>query len=97
MQFCVYRISGDRLVLDLQSGIPSLPTRVIAPLIPERPDLKAISVLEPVFVIEGRRYVLHTGELVSAPASVLAPTPVADLREYEYEIRRALDMLFSGF
>jgi toxin CcdB len=97
MQFCVYRVSGDRLILDLQSDIPSLPTRVIAPLIPERPDLKAISILEPVFVIEGRRYVLHTGEMVAAPASVVGSAPIADLREHEYGIRRALDMLFSGF
>ena len=97
MQFHVYRITGNRLVLDLQSDIPPLPTRVIAPLIPESPELKAISILEPIFEIEGRRHVLHTGELVAAPASVLRGAPVADLRSGEYEIRRALDLLFSGF
>lgn len=97
MQFRVYRIAGDRLVLDLQSGIPSLPTRVVAPFVPESPDLKAISILEPAFEVEGRRYVLHSGELAAVPASILATAPVADLSDREDEIRRALDMLFSGF
>lgn len=97
MQFNVYRIAGDRLVLDLQSDIPSLPTRVIAPLIPDSPDLKAISILEPVFEIEGRRYVLHAGELAAVPASILNGATVADLGAHEYAIRRARDMLFSGF
>lgn len=97
MQFHVYRIAGDRLVLDLQSDVPSLPTRVIAPLFPESPDLKAISILEPIFEIEGRRYVLHAGELAAVPASILHGLPVADMGAHEYAIRRALDMLFSGF
>ncbi len=97
MQFRVYRIAGGRLVLDLQSDIPALPTRVIAPLLPETPGLKAISILEPVFEIEGRRYVLHMAEMVAAPASVLHGAPVADLSARDYEIRRALDLLFSGF
>ncbi len=97
MQFRVYRITGDRLVLDLQSGIPSLPTRIVAPLVPESPVLKAISILEPVFELEGRRHVLHSGELAAVPASILNSAPVADLSAREYEIRRALDMLFSGF
>lgn len=97
MQFHVYRIAHNRLVIDLQSDIPSLPTRVVAPLFPESPELKALSILEPIFEIEGQRHVLHTGELAAVPASILRGDPVADMRAHDYAIRRALDMLFSGF
>jgi len=97
MQFHVYPVSGGRLVLDLQSNIPDLPTRVVAPLIPAETGPTPITILEPVFEIEGRLFALHTGELVAAPAHVLRSAPVADLTDRSYEIKRALDMLFSGF
>ncbi len=97
MQFHVYRISGGRLVVDLQSDVPALPTRVIAPLIPLETGPKPLTILEPVFELEGRPHALHTAELVAAPAALLRGTPVADLTAHDYEIRRALDMLFSGF
>ncbi len=97
MQFAVYRVPGDRLVLDLQSDIPELPTRVVAPLVPHGPSLKAISILEPIFEIGGRAYALHTAEMAAVPAALLRGDPVISLQARDYEIRRALDMLFSGF
>jgi toxin CcdB len=97
MQFHAYRLWDGRLILDLQSDVIETPTRVVAPLIPERPDLRAISVLEPILDIEGERMALHTGELAAVPTKLVAGPPVADLRDRDYEIRRALDMLFSGF
>lgn len=97
MQFHVYRIARNRLVIDLQSDIPPLPTRVVAPLFPESSELKALSILEPIFEIEGQRHVLHVGEMAAVPASILRGDPVADMRAHDYAIRRALDMVFSGF
>ena len=96
-QFRVYRLPGGALVLDLQPDVMSLPTRVVAPLVPTEPRLPAFTRLEPVFDIEGQRLALHTGELAAVPARLVEGEPVADLRGEDYAIRRALDMLFSGF
>jgi toxin CcdB len=97
MQFHAYRLSDGRLILDLQSDVIATPTRVVAPLVSEHPDLKAISILEPILDIAGERMALHTGELAAVPAKLVSGPSVADLRSRDYEIRRALDMLFSGF
>ena len=81
---------------DLQSDIPALPTRVIAPLVLERPDPKAISILEPVFAIDGRRHVLLTGELAAVPAAILRRASVADRGAHERPIRQEPGPLFTG-
>ena len=47
--------------------------------------------------VEGRRMVLRTLEMASVPAKLVSGQPVADLGGADYEIRRALDMAFSGF
>jgi toxin CcdB len=96
-QFHVYRVPGDRLVLDLQTDLVETGTRVVAPLIPMASGPKAIGRLEPVFDIGGTSYVLHTAEMAAVPSAVLKGEPVADLTASDYEIRGALDMVFSGF
>ena len=96
-QFHVYRVPGDRLVLDLQTDLIKTGTRVVAPLIPTASGPKAIGRLEPVFDIDGTAYVLHTAEMAAIPSSVLKGEPVADLSASDYAIRGALDMVFSGF
>ncbi len=96
-QFRVYRLPGGPLVLDLQSDLIATPTRVVAPLLPPDGAAPAFTRLEPVFEIGGERLALHTGELAAVPAKLLAGPPVADLSARGYEIRGALDMLFSGF
>jgi toxin CcdB len=40
--------------------------------------------------------VLNTADMAGVPATFLTE-PVADLRAHDYEIRGALDMVFSGF
>lgn len=98
MQFHAYRLPDGALVLDLQSDIVShLPTRLVAPLIRERPDLQAIKVLEPVLEVAGGRFALHAAEMAAIPARLVSGEPVASLVSEDYAIRRALDMLFSGF
>ena len=96
-QFHVYRVTGDRLVLDLQTDLIETGTRVVAPLLPVSSGPKPIGRLEPLFKIEGLPYVLHTAEMAAIPSALLKGEPVADLSGSDYEIRGALDMVFSGF
>jgi toxin CcdB len=96
-QFQVYRVPGGRLVLDLQTDLIDIGSRVVAPLVPASSGPKAIGRLEPVFAIEGEPHVLHTAEMAALPSALLTGAPVADLSGSDYEIRGALDMVFSGF
>ena len=96
-QFQVYRVPGERLVLDLQTDLIDTGSRVVAPLVPASSGPKAIGRLEPVFTIEGAAYVLHTAAMAAVPSMLLKGTPIADLSGSEYEIRGALDTVFSGF
>lgn len=96
-QFHVYRLPDGALIVDLQSDLVETPSRVAAPLIPEDAGPTPLSILEPVFEIDGERVVLHTGEMAAVPASLVSGSVVADLRQADHEIRRALDLLFSGF
>ena len=98
MQFCAYRLRTGQLVLDMQSDVLShLKTRLVAPLVTESAGDKAMTILEPVLEMEGERRVLLTTEMVTVPASLIAGRPVARFTDADYAIRRALDMLFSGF
>lgn len=96
-QFQVYRIAGRRLVLDLQTDLIETGTRVVAPLLPTSSGPKAIGRLEPIFEIEGISHVLHTAEMAAVPSALIKGPPVVGLAAFEYEIRGALDMVFSGF
>ena len=96
-QFQVYRVAGNRLVLDLQTDLIETGTRVVAPLLTASTGPKAIGRLEPAFEIEGVAHVLHTAEMAAIPSAVLKAPPIADLSRFDYEIRGALDMVFSGF
>lgn len=96
-QFHVYRVPGDRLVLDLQTDLIETGTRVVAPLIPMTSGPKAIGRLEPVFDIDRTAYVLHTAEMAAIPSAFLKGEPIADLSASDYETLGALDMVFSGF
>ena len=96
-QFHVYRAPGGRLVLDLQTDLIDTGSRVVAPLFLAASGPRAIGRLEPVFMINGEEHVLHTAEMAAIPSALLKGAPVADLSRADYEIRAALDMVFSGF
>ena len=96
-QFQVYRVGVGRLVLDLQTDLIDTGSRVVAPLLSLAASPKPFTILEPVFEIEGVAHVLHTAEMAAVPAGLLRGAPVADVSARDYEIRRALDMVFSGF
>lgn len=96
-QFEVHRLPDGTLVIDLQSDLMTTGSRVVAPLVPVSDDLPAISRLEPIFEVGGVHLALHTAELAAIPERLLRGRAVADLTSRDYEIRGALDMLFSGF
>ena len=79
-------------VIVLQSHHIELKSVVVAPLVND----KLATSIEIAVEVEGNQYVMALTELGSIPAAPLR-TPVANLSEYEYEVRRALDRLFSGF
>lgn len=85
------------MVLDLQTDLIDTGTRVVAPLLPLDTGPTAIGRLEPIFEIDGATYALHTAEMAAVPSARLSGRPVADLTAHDYEIRGALDMVFSGF
>lgn len=96
-QFQVYQLSGGRLVLDLQTDLIDTGSRVVAPLISIAGGPGVIGRLEPVFEINGDAYALHTAEMAAIPSALLKGPPIEDLSASDYEIRGALDMVFSGF
>ncbi|WP_254871416.1 CcdB family protein [Pseudooceanicola sp. HF7] len=97
MQFHVYRLPGGQLVLDLQADLMETGTRVVAPLIPEGEGPRPFTRLEPILQVAGQAHVLHTAEMAAVPGHLLKSAPLADLSAQDYEIRGALDMVFSGF
>jgi toxin CcdB len=98
VQFCAYRLRRGHVVLDMQSDVLShLKTRLVAPLVPEGRHDIAMMVLEPVFELDGTRMILLVSEMVTVPARELTGPPVARFVDEDCVIRRALDMLFSGF
>lgn len=95
-QFHVYRLPGGQLVMDLQSDLIDPPTRVVAPLFALSEGPPRFPRMEPVFVIGDEPHALHTGEMAALPRQLLTRS-IVDLSSEEDAIRRALDMVFSGF
>ena len=97
-QFEVYANPSARsanfapFVLVLQSHYIELKSVVVAPLVTD----KLPTSIDIAVGIQGVTYVLALTELASIPASLLRRR-VGDLTDREYDIRRALDRLFTGF
>lgn len=96
-QFDVYRIVERGLVIDCQSDwLADLRSRIVVPLRPPE-NVPAISArLNPLFTIDGEELVMATHFLRAVDARHLADR-VTSLREHEYVIKIALDMIISGF
>ena len=97
-RFTVYENpDGNGYLLDLQSDINShFSTRVVAPLLPVEELPFPVSSLNPVFEIDGRRFVMATQGLAAVPLAILK-RPVSSLEYRRAEIVAALDLLFQGF
>ena len=97
-RFHVYaNAEGGGYLLDVQANLLShLSTCVVVPLLPSGGELQPARGLNPVFEIEGGRFVMATQFMAAVPASLLK-VPVARLGAFRAEITTALDMLFQGF
>ncbi|RIK84488.1 MAG: plasmid maintenance protein CcdB [Hyphomicrobiales bacterium] len=87
----------ENLLVCIQADLfDQFETRMVIPLLPERPPMTPLKKLNPVFTIEERRYVLHTQLTLSVPASALR-VRIANIETHRDEITAALDFLFQGF
>lgn len=90
----VYRDGDGTLVVDCQSDLlDRLRTRLVAPLL--APDDALDPRLNPVVTVEGQPYVFAPQYLATVPASELKQ-PIGWLRDDEYPIGRALDLMLGG-
>lgn len=100
-QFDVYANPGRNadlipLLLDVQSDLlDPLDTRLVAPLV-DATRAKAMSRLNPEFIIEGRRLFLSTQEMSGYPRRALGE-PLFNLSQRRDEILVAIDFLMLGF
>ena len=91
------RAKASELFVDLQTELlDDLTTRVVAPLVRRRPDMRLIARLHPVFRFRDQEHVLLTHAIVAVPRSRLGE-PVGSLAEEHDAISHALDKLFLGF
>lgn len=100
-QFDVYANPGRNadlipFLLDVQSDmLDPLDTRLVAPLV-DATRAKAMSRLNPEFIIEGRRLFLSTQEMSGYPRRALGE-PLFNLSQRRDEILVAIDFLMLGF
>jgi toxin CcdB len=88
---------GGGLILDVQNDILEIiGSRVVIPLVPKDKFPKLTSRLNPEFNIGDRQYVMLTQQIAAFPAAALG-TPLASLKQHDFAITNALDMLFQGF
>jgi hypothetical protein len=70
-----------------------MPTWIVAPLLTgDHPGYSQVSAR---VKFAGLDFIVSTGEIAQFPPHLLVP--IGSLRDYEDEIRRALDRLFTGF
>lgn len=88
---------GDNFLLDVQADtLGDLNSRTVVPLrLPRQAPVPA-GRLNPLFQVEGQRYILVTQFIAAIPENELR-APVANLAEHRDEITAALDFLFQGF
>lgn len=87
---------GPELLLDVQADLlRHLSTRVVVPLLPVASTPATIARLNPVFEIDGERYVMMTSHIAGVQARELGAV-VASLAEHHAEITAALDILLTG-
>lgn len=90
------RTDGDGLLLDCQADLLShLNTRLVAPLLPVDRAPKPAAWLNPVFEIEGVRFVMVAQYAAAVEVRELG-AKVASLGTHGREILNALDVLISG-
>lgn len=97
-QYDVFR-DGETggLILDVQTDLlEGLNSRIVVPLVTPQSAPKPARRLNPVFVIEGREYVMLT-QFIGAMDERILGKSLASLVDERDEITAALDMVFFGF
>jgi toxin CcdB len=96
-RFDVYRTPTDSIVVDCQADVLAhLRTRFVVPLLSEELEPKVADRLNPIFEIEGGRYVLYP-QFAAAMRVQDLKQHVTSLGHQQEQIMGALDMLISGF
>ena len=95
-QFSVYRFPNGSLALDLQSNSCRSGQHVVAPLVSLDEGEPALTKIDVALSIDGTDYVARVGQLLAVSERLLPSTPLQDVSDKDYEIRKALDFLFSG-
>lgn len=95
----LYRIPGvEGYVLEVQATImDSFATTVVVPLVLEERGPRPITRLNPVFTIDGRRYLMLTQSLSAVTRKELAGKVGALPDAYHDDVTDALDMLLCGY
>jgi len=96
-RYDIYESDSDTLLLDVQADLlDQLRTRTVVPLISYDKAPKPAQRLNPVFDINGKRYVMVTQFMAAVSVGELK-TSVTNLTKEHDVITAALDMLFHGF
>lgn len=95
-QFDVHYFGSGALVVDCQADLlAQLDSRFVAPLVPETNAPRVAARLNPIFDIDGKRYVLLTQAAAAVRARELGEV-VASLADRSFDVTGALDVLISG-
>jgi len=94
-QFDVVRLRRGELVVVLQNNLlDHFSTRVIVPLLPPA-EVRPTPRLHPLVRIGRRNYVVATEQITTVRAAEVAAI-VGSAKAIEHEIRRALDIIWTG-
>ncbi len=94
-QFDIVALSNRTFAIVLQADLlDSVNTRVVAPLVRDK-SLTPIRQLQPVFRIGRHDYIMMTDKLGAVLLSEISRV-VGAAKDREWDIRRALDMVFLG-
>jgi len=97
-RFDVYKNpEGSGYLLDVQASLLSdLNTRIVVPLLPQSSAPAAAAMLNPMFDLQGKSFVMATQFMAAVPNTLLK-IPVMNLEPSRNEITLARDFLFQGF
>jgi toxin CcdB len=94
-QFDIVRLSDRSLAILLQADLlHGTQTRVVAPLLPLS-DFESKGRLHPMFRVGRRDYVMAAEKLSAIPFADIGAV-ITSARDRDYDIRRALDIVFLG-
>lgn len=94
-QFDLYRLSGEQLVVDLQTDLIGIEaSRIVAPL-REAGRYAAFPGLTPSVEVDGLAWIVRVQELAAVPGSELG-APIGSLASHRDALKRALDILIDG-